>query len=438
MPGRAAWGFLLVVAMDEEEFCNLGLRGLVAEAHAACLRLLCSKLDFDGDGLSVVARLARKRGVISTGLAKKLIKLDTAEHVTRHLTPVRVRRFVSSVREALAGGPDSLRTVSGECGGKPKTRGASEVRDLVQEAEKGFFDVYEIGESSDSLGRRGLTIEELEHLLDMAEARADFLEDKVAGMYDIPEYRDAAVGEDGLSHGFSDEAAASPLVACDAATQNDDVVNDRLLGRGLVRRVLGMALQPEPAVSVAPKAPNGTKSRLKRKTAALKVSEGGVGNGCAWFCLVVVLLLCCSFVCTSVDSTADRPIVVVGEQCTDVVVDYMIRLAEVVGDGQLYPVLNYQGLDAEAGGVEDYQCLHEDCMFEDIGVSVPEGCELIEAFSGFVTAEQLRHGNMLVGMQLTDDELDELIRVADVDGDGLIFCEDLIAATAGLCGDFGL
>ena len=45
---------------------------------------------------------------------------------------------------------------------------------------------------------------------------------------------------------------------------------------------------------------------------------------------------------------------------------------------------------------------------------------------------------MWVGEQLTDDEFDELIREADDDGDGLIFYEDLLAATAGLCSEHGL
>ena len=34
-------------------------------------------------------------------------------------------------------------------------------------------------------------------------------------------------------------------------------------------------------------------------------------------------------------------------------------------------------------------------------------------------------------------ELDEIIRAADVDGNGLIYYEELYAATAGLCGDVG-
>ncbi len=62
---------------------------------------------------------------------------------------------------------------------------------------------------------------------------------------------------------------------------------------------------------------------------------------------------------------------------------------------------------------------------------------LIEAFSGFITVEQLRYGKMFLGEQPTVVELDELIRVADVDGNGLIYSEEIYAATAGLCGDVG-
>ena len=125
-----------------------------------------------------------------------------------------------------------------------------------------------------------------------------------------------------------------------------------------------------------------------------------------------------------------------GEQCTDFVVDYMIRVAEVDGDGQVYSELDHQGPVAVAGVFVDNQCVHEDCVF-DYDESVPEGCERIEAFSGFITAEQLRLGMMFLGEQPTAFELDEIIRAADVDGNGLIYYEELYAATAGLCGDVG-
>ena len=59
--------------------------------------------------------------------------------------------------------------------------------------------------------------------------------------------------------------------------------------------------------------------------------------------------------------------------------------------------------------------------------------EIREAFkvfdrenNGFISAAELRHVMTSIGEKLTDDEVDEMIREADQDGDGRIDCEDLI------------
>ena len=53
--------------------------------------------------------------------------------------------------------------------------------------------------------------------------------------------------------------------------------------------------------------------------------------------------------------------------------------------------------------------------------------EIIEAFkvfdkdgNGFISAAELRHIMTNLGEKLTDEEADEMIREADVDGDGMI------------------
>ncbi|OLQ16815.1 EF-hand domain pair family protein [Cryptosporidium hominis] len=57
--------------------------------------------------------------------------------------------------------------------------------------------------------------------------------------------------------------------------------------------------------------------------------------------------------------------------------------------------------------------------------------ELIEAFkvfdrdgNGFISAAELRHVMTNLGEKLSDEEVDEMIREADVDGDGQIMYEE--------------
>merc|ERR1712164_62009 len=59
--------------------------------------------------------------------------------------------------------------------------------------------------------------------------------------------------------------------------------------------------------------------------------------------------------------------------------------------------------------------------------------ELIEAFkvfdrdgNGFISAAELRHLMTNLGEKLTDEEVDEMIREADVDGDGQINYEEFV------------
>ena len=57
--------------------------------------------------------------------------------------------------------------------------------------------------------------------------------------------------------------------------------------------------------------------------------------------------------------------------------------------------------------------------------------EILEAFkvfdkdgNGFISASELRHVMVNLGEELTDEDVDEMIREADVDGDGQIGFEE--------------
>lgn len=65
-------------------------------------------------------------------------------------------------------------------------------------------------------------------------------------------------------------------------------------------------------------------------------------------------------------------------------------------------------------------------MFADPSFHSTEAFKVFDRDNnGFISAAELRHVMTSIGEKLTDDEVDEMIREADQDGDGRIDCEPL-------------
>ena len=80
-------------------------------------------------------------------------------------------------------------------------------------------------------------------------------------------------------------------------------------------------------------------------------------------------------------------------------------------------------------GVTDHSCAEFLTMMARKMKDTDSEEEIREAFkvfdrdnNGFISAAELRHVMTSIGEKLTDDEVDEMIREADQDGDGRIDC----------------
>ena len=84
----------------------LSADGLLADARGQAFRHLCAALGHDFEGLATAARRARKQGVIDARWCKRLVRLDEAFSLVRHLSAQRVTAFVSDLEAALVKNKD--------------------------------------------------------------------------------------------------------------------------------------------------------------------------------------------------------------------------------------------------------------------------------------------------------------------------------------------
>ena len=75
---------------------------LICELHGSLLRALASALDFHPQGLAQAARHMRRKALISNASAKKLVMLDNAYNVSRHITNVSAKHFFTSILDEVA------------------------------------------------------------------------------------------------------------------------------------------------------------------------------------------------------------------------------------------------------------------------------------------------------------------------------------------------
>ena len=104
----------------------------------------------------------------------------------------------------------------------------------------------------------------------------------------------------------------------------------------------------------------------------------------------------------------------IGDKLTDEEVYEMIREADMDGDGQVnceeFVAMMAQKMKDSDREEEIREAF---CVFDRDG-------------NGFISAAELRHVMTNIGDKLTDEEVDDMIREADIDGDGQVNCEEFV------------
>ena len=104
-----------------------------------------------------------------------------------------------------------------------------------------------------------------------------------------------------------------------------------------------------------------------------------------------------------------------GKKLTDEEADDIIREADIDGDGKV--------------NCEEFVAMMASKMKDaDREEEIRVAFRVLDRDgNGFITAAVLRHVMTNLGEKLTDEEVDEMIREADIDGDGKVNCEEFVA-----------
>ena len=103
-----------------------------------------------------------------------------------------------------------------------------------------------------------------------------------------------------------------------------------------------------------------------------------------------------------------------GKKLTDEEADDIIREADIDGDGKV--------------NCEEFVAMMASKMKDaDREEEIRVAFRVLDRDgNGFITAAVLRHVMTNLGEKLTDEEVDEMIREADIDGDGKVNCEEFV------------
>jgi len=393
--------------------------GLLASSHNAAFLSLCSATGFDGDGLTVVARFARRQRMISPRLAKQAEKLDIAFAVLRHLTAPRSQRFLAELEAEL----QMYEKGSFDMGSDQKkmVETVDAVEEIAAVEEKIADAVAEVKEEPAEVALEA----QLQHavLLRVLDATKDLCKDVKAK----DQQRFDAVEE---------FAAVEEKVADTVAVVKEETA--QFQHAVLLMEMVDTLPEPEPAGEPSLDAYRMAITKLYEEFNPEKlISVAGLVEKYSDHLPDLYKRICMKYDAEPEAKFLPTALVEKEEEQEDEATKDGEDHAHASGDASIpQPVQRHHRQEPGC----DPLAPHEEVRARDARAEeVPRG--EVQAWTapswrgtprgprapsdGFISAAELRHEMNNVGKKLADKEADEIIHEADVDGDGQIDSYDL-------------